>query len=61
MKVAERIVDTSPNCGNMLSAVAPFAIERGIIRAEAGLTRVRIFNVNTGKRIEALVQTPGGA
>lgn len=60
VKVAERIVDTSPNCGNMLSAVAPFAIERGIIRAEAGVTRVRIFNVNTGKRIEAVVQTPNG-
>ncbi len=60
VKVAERIVDTSPNCGNMLSAVAPFAIERGLIRAEAGFTRVRIFNVNTGKRIEALVQTPNG-
>lgn len=58
VKVAERLVDTSPNCGNMLSAVAPFALERGLIRAEAGETRVRIFNVNTGKRIEARVQTP---
>ncbi len=27
VKIAERIVDTSPNCGNMLSAVGPFAIE----------------------------------
>ncbi len=59
VKVSERLVDTSPNCGNMLSAVAPFAIERGIISAEPGVTRVRIFNVNTGKRIEAVVQTPG--
>ncbi|MCU0818876.1 MAG: 4-oxalomesaconate tautomerase [Beijerinckiaceae bacterium] len=60
VKVAERVVDTSPNCGNMLSAVAPFAIEHGLIHAETGTTRVRIFNVNTGKRIEVVVQTPNG-
>ena len=26
-------VDTAPNCGNMLSAVGPFAIERGLVTA----------------------------
>jgi 2-methylaconitate cis-trans-isomerase PrpF len=60
VKVGERRVDTSPNCGNMLSGVAPFAIEKGLVRARADETRVHIFNVNTGKRIDALVQTPGG-
>ena len=60
VKVAERRVDTSPNCGNMLSGVGPFAIEKGLVNATIGETRVRIFNVNTGKRIEALIQTPGG-
>lgn len=60
VKVAERRVDTSPNCGNMLSGVAPFAIEKGLVEAATGETRVRIFNVNTGKRVEALVQTPDG-
>lgn len=59
VKVTERRVDTSPNCGNMLSGVGPFAIEKGLVKAVSGETRVRIFNVNTGKRIEALVQTPG--
>ena len=29
VRVTERTVDTSPNCGNMLAAVAPFAIEGG--------------------------------
>jgi len=35
VKVEQRLVDTSPNCGNMLAAVGPYAIERGrvIIRA----------------------------
>ncbi len=61
VKVAECAVDTSPNCGNMLSAVAPFAIEQGLVRARHGQTTVRIYNVNTGKLIAATVQTPEGA
>lgn len=60
VKVREREVDTSPNCGNMLSGVGPFAIERGLVKAGIGTTLVRIFNVNTGKVIEATVQTPMG-
>ena len=51
-------VDTAANCGNMLAAVGPFAIERGIVRATAPRTTLRIFNRNTGKVIEAIVQTP---
>ena len=59
--VDRRLVDTGPNCGNMLSAVGPFAIEKGLVAAEADETRVRIHNTNTGKIIEALVSTHGGA
>ena len=58
--VAEAVIDTSPNCGNMLSGVGPFAIEAGMVPATDPETRVRIHNVNTGKLIEAIVQTPGG-
>lgn len=53
-------VDTAPNCGNMLAGVGPFAIERGLLRAGDPTTTVRIFNINTGKVVEAVVQTPGG-
>ena len=53
-------VDVSPNCGNMLSAVGPFAIEAGLIPAEIGETTVRIFNRNTSTTIEAVIQTPAG-
>ncbi|HEY0418551.1 MAG TPA: 4-oxalomesaconate tautomerase, partial [Acetobacteraceae bacterium] len=60
VRVRERIVDTSPNCGNMLAAVGPFAIEARLVPAQDGLTRVRIHNVNTGKLIEARVVTPAG-
>ena len=58
--VGQRSVDTRPNCGNMLSGVAPFAIEQGLVKARDGSTTVRVFNVNTRSRIDVTVQTPGG-
>ncbi|SFN22032.1 4-oxalomesaconate tautomerase [Variovorax sp. OV329] len=58
--VGHRSVDTRPNCGNMLSGVAPFAIEQGLISAKDGTTNVRVYNVNTGSRIDVAVRTPGG-
>jgi 4-oxalomesaconate tautomerase len=58
--IAKAIVDTAPSCGNMLSGVAPFALETGILEATPGETRVMIYNVNTASRIEAVLQTPGG-
>jgi len=61
VSVEQPVVDTAPNCGNMLSAVGPFALEAGLIPASDGTTSVRIFNRNTGSLVEAIVQTPGGA
>ena len=58
--VGHQSVDTRPNCGNMLSGVAPFAIEQGLVEAQIGTTTVRIHNVNTGAKIDATVQTPNG-
>ncbi|WP_326535190.1 4-oxalomesaconate tautomerase [Pseudorhodoferax sp.] len=58
--VGHRSVDTRPNCGNMLSGVAPFAIEQGLVTAQDGTTKVRVHNVNTGARIDVTVRTPGG-
>ncbi len=57
--VGQTSVDTRPNCGNMLSGVAPFAIEQGLVAAQEGETTVRVFNVNTKSRIEVTVMTPG--
>ena len=53
------IVDLNPTCGNLLAGVGPFAIERGMVEAADGETRVRIRMVNTGGLVEAVVQTPG--
>jgi 4-oxalomesaconate tautomerase len=52
-------VDTAPNCGNMLAGVGPFAIERGLVAATDPTTTIRIYNRNTAKVIEAVVETPG--
>ena len=58
--LAERaVVDVSPTCGNILAGVGPFAIERGMVEAADGETRVRIRMVNTGGVVESVVQTPG--
>lgn len=58
--VEQAIVTDSQNCGNMLAGVGPFAIERGLIAAVDGETRVAIFMENTGQVAVATVQTPGG-
>ncbi len=53
-------VSDSQNCGNMLAAVGPFAIEHGMVAAAAGVTPVRIWMRNTGTLAVARVATPGG-
>lgn len=58
--IKEPVVDTTPNCGNILAGVAPFAIERGLIQAQSGETRVKVRTVNTGTVADILIQTPGG-
>ena len=53
-------VSDSQNCGNMLAAVGPFAIEQGLVAAGGQVTPVRIWMRNTQTLATALVQTPGG-
>lgn len=61
VSVEEPIVDTSPNCGNILAGVGPFAIERGLVAAQAGTTNVRVRTLNTGAIADLEVCTPNGA
>ena len=58
--VDQPIVTDAQNCGNILAAVGPFAIERGLVAAAGETTRVRIFMENTGQIAEATISTPGG-
>ena len=58
--VDKSTVDTTPNCGNILAGVGPFAIERGLIKPQGDTTRIKIRTVNTGTIAEALIETPNG-
>ncbi len=58
VSVDEMNVDIGPSCGNILSGVGPFAIEKGLVAAQEGTTTVRVRNVNTNSFIHVVVQTP---
>ncbi|WP_285246665.1 4-oxalomesaconate tautomerase [Pseudarthrobacter sp. efr-133-R2A-89] len=53
-------VDTTPNCGNMLAAALPFAIESGLLTPDGDTTTARVLTVNTGMVAEITVRTPMG-
>jgi 2-methylaconitate isomerase len=54
-------IDWSGNCGNLTTAVGPFAIAEGLVAAPAdGTATVRIWQANIGKRIVAHVPMRGG-
>jgi 2-methylaconitate isomerase len=53
VQIREPRVDYRSNCGNMSSAVGPFAVDEGIIRPNGHAAIVRIFNTNTGKIIRS--------
>jgi len=53
-------VDTTPNCGNMLAAVVPFALETGLARPQGGTTTLRVLTLNTDMQCDITVQTPDG-
>nr|MBA2707811.1 4-oxalomesaconate tautomerase [Gemmatimonadaceae bacterium] len=60
VSVDRALVDTTPNCGNMLAAVVPFALEQGLIEARSDVTCARVLTLNTGMLANITVQTPGG-
>lgn len=53
-------VDSTANCGNMLAAVVPFALETGLARAQGATTTLRVLTLNTGMQCDITVQTPDG-
>ena len=54
-------IDWTGNCGNLTTAVGPFAIARGLVDAPAdGVAVVRIWQANIGKVIVAHVPMAGG-
>jgi 4-oxalomesaconate tautomerase len=57
--VDQPLVSGAQGCGNILAAVGPAAIERGLVPALDGTTPVRIHMLNTGEVAVAEVSTPG--
>jgi 4-oxalomesaconate tautomerase len=58
--VDQPLVSAAQGCGNILAAVGPAAIERGLVAVAGDVTPVRIHMVNTGEVARADVQTPAG-
>ncbi|MFZ7128117.1 MAG: 2-methylaconitate cis-trans isomerase PrpF family protein [Desulfobacterales bacterium] len=54
------VVDFKGNCGNISSAVGPFAVDEGLVKAIEPVTRVRIHQKNTDKLIVAEVPVKNG-
>ncbi|MBQ6645040.1 MAG: 4-oxalomesaconate tautomerase [Saccharopolyspora sp.] len=53
-------VDVTANCGNMLAAVLPFAIETGMVVPSGDRTTARVLTRNTWMVAEITVRTPAG-
>ncbi|WP_159502454.1 4-oxalomesaconate tautomerase [Microbacterium sp. 18062] len=58
--VEEPVVADAQTCGNLLAAIGPFAIERGLVEAAGRNSTVRIRLVNTGDVAAATFATPHG-
>jgi len=59
--VKENVVDYSSNCGNMTSAMGPFAVDEGLVPAAGAEALVRIHNTNTRKIIHSRFPLEDGA
>ena len=60
--VSDETVDYVGTCGNISSAVGPFAVDEGLVGAdENGTATVRVYNTNTGKTYHARFPVEDGA
>lgn len=58
--VESAVVDWGGNCGNLTSAVGPYALYEGLVEAREPVTEVHLVNLNTDRRIVARVPTQNG-
>ncbi len=58
VEVERNHVDYAPTCGNMLSALGPFAIEEGLVETSDEITKVNVKSINTNALITLDVPTP---
>lgn len=58
--IGDRSVGYKGNCGNISSAIGPFAVDEGLVEITGNEASVRIFNTNTSKLIVATFAMQGG-
>ncbi len=58
--VDEPVADYGSMCGNMSSAVGPFAVDEGMVPATEPETMVRVYNTNTDKLYRATFAVKDG-
>lgn len=58
--VDKPVVDYAQTCGNLSSAVGPFAIDEGLMTVADGPAVVRVFNTNTSKIYHAHFEVRDG-
>jgi len=60
VQVKEASVDYGGNCGNMSSAMGPFAVDEGLVKVSGPDALVRVHNTNTKKIIWSRFSLDGG-
>ncbi len=60
VSVEHPMVSKDMNCGNISSAIGPYAIEQGFVKAEGSETTVRVHATNFDDMIYVTVQTQDG-
>ena len=58
--IGEPVVDYASNCGNLSSAVGPFAIDTGLLPSHGAARQVLIHNTNSSKIIRATIPLEDG-
>ena len=60
VSIEKPLIDMRGNCGNISSAIGPYAIDEGLVPCQEPVTQVRFLNTNTQKVIVAHVPTRNG-
>ncbi|MFL6055641.1 MAG: PrpF domain-containing protein [Actinoallomurus sp.] len=56
--IGDERVEWTSNCGNCATAVALYAIHRGLVSITSDTTTVRMININAGARLTGTIPTP---
>jgi 2-methylaconitate cis-trans-isomerase PrpF len=58
--IDQPVADWSNNCGNLSSAVGPFAVNEGLVKVKDGETTIKIYQTNTDKIIHSTFNVKNG-